>query len=113
MLFAAPYAAHVWGLEPDHQAYRELYYNVKANPQLADKVTTLPLCISNKPGTLTMHGVAGSSMSTLMNETDKQKASKGRSEWTVECTTLDQFVIDKVRGEGDRGVRGEEAWVDD
>ena len=97
MLFATPYAGHVWALEPDPQAYQELYHNVKANPHIADKVTTLQLCISDKPGTLAMHGVPGGSMSTVMEETDKQKAAKGRTEWTVQCMTLDKFIEEKVR----------------
>lgn len=92
VLFAAPYATKVYGLEPDFRAFQELYHNVHANDHLTDKITVLPLCISDKAGTLTMHGQPGSSMSTLMEETDKQKKVAGRTEWTVECMTLDTFV---------------------
>ena len=92
MLFAAPYANKVYGMEPDFRAFSELYWNVHSNDHLADKITVVPLCISDAPGTLTMHGQPGSSMSTLMEETDKQKKIAGRTEWTVECMTLDTFI---------------------
>jgi FkbM family methyltransferase len=86
--------SQVYALEPDFRAFSELYWNVHANPAFEDKVTVKSLCISDKPGTLTMHGQPGSSMSAIgtVEESDKAKKVKGRTEWTVECTTLDAFV---------------------
>ena len=92
MLFSAQYAGRVFALEPDYGAYQELYHNVALNPEVAAKTTVMSFCISDKAGTLTMHGTPGSSMSTVLKETDKQKADKHRTEWTVECMTLDKFV---------------------
>ena len=65
MLFAAPYAARVIGLEPDFFAFRELYWNVHANAHLVDKVTVKSQCIAGKAGTITMYGQPGSSMSAI------------------------------------------------
>ena len=92
MLFAAPYATKVYGMEPDYRAFQELYHNVHANPHLEDKITVLQLCISDKAGVLKMHGQPGSSMSTLMEETEKQKKISGRTEWEVQCMTLEEFI---------------------
>ena len=35
--------------------------------------------------------------SATVEETEKQKKVKGRTEWTIECTTLDVFIEREVR----------------
>ena len=65
VLFSTPYAGKVYALEPDPLAYKQVYWNVKANPHIAAKVTVQNLCISNSSGKISMWGVQGDSMSTL------------------------------------------------
>jgi len=97
VLFSTPYAAKVYALEPDLAAFQQVYWNVKANPHIAPKVSVQNLCISNQSGVLKMQGVPGDSMSTLFTvqtSTDRKDKPAGWSEWEVRCTTLDQFVKD-------------------
>ena len=94
VLFAAPYASHVYALEPDTSAYRELFWNVRANPAIAARTTVMNLCISNSSAPLTMHGVPGSSMSAIshVKELSHHQKEKGFVTWEVQCMTLDAFV---------------------
>ena len=48
--FLASRPLQVYALEPDPTAYQQVYWNVKANPHIAAKVTVLNLCISNTTG---------------------------------------------------------------
>jgi FkbM family methyltransferase len=98
-MFTAPYVAKMGGkvfaMDPDPKAAAQAYWNVQANPKLAQMTTVLPLCISDKPGTLTMRGSQGSSMSSIV-DSDAIKAEVGKAkdtmQWTVDCVRLDAFV---------------------
>ena len=98
VMFATPYAARVYALEPDPTAYKNVYWNVKANPHIAAKVTVKNLCISNASGSLTMSGVPGDSMSQiqLVQHNNNKNNKKDFSVWQIKCTTLDQFVKDQA-----------------
>jgi FkbM family methyltransferase len=91
ILEAAKYADAVYAMEPDFMAYQEAYWNVKLNPDRAAKIDLRNLCISDAPGSLTMYGAPGASMSS-MHPTENQKALPGFTSWTIDCMTLDAFV---------------------
>jgi FkbM family methyltransferase len=95
-LFASSYAKHVYALEPDPGAYQELYWNVKMNPNVLSKITTFPMCIADKPGTILMHGIIGSSMPSLLDDPNAEQHRRdnttGYADFPVECTTLDLWM---------------------
>ncbi len=67
-LYGANLARHVYAFEPDPVAYDELKYNVAINPNIKDKITACPVCISDKcgPTSLGTWSVFGDSMSSLL-----------------------------------------------
>ena len=89
VLFSAPYADAVWAMEPDADAFREAYHNVKLNPEVAAKTNVQQLCISDKAGAIKMYGRPGDSMSTLIHET-KDEQKKGYTSWQVECACVNE-----------------------
>jgi len=95
-LFAAKYADKVYAIEPDPAAYREAHHNIELNPALSAKIDKRRMCISDKPGQLTLYGAPGDSMSSTFKGNEASQGRKGYTSWTVDCTTLDVFI----EGEG-------------
>jgi FkbM family methyltransferase len=92
VLFASQYAEKIYALEPDPAAHREAYHNIHLNPAKAAKIDLRRLCISDKPGQLTLYGSPGDSMSSSFPDRNGGANRKDYQSWNVECTTLDTFI---------------------
>lgn len=67
-LYGASLAKHVYSFEPDPIAFDELQHNVNLNPDLKEKISLHPICISNKCGPVQLgtQSEFGDSMSSLL-----------------------------------------------
>jgi len=92
-LYAAPFAKHVYALEPDPVAWEEVATNVALNPQYHSRITLYPLCISDARSTRTIYGSGGMSDSHIYrNEDMKRKTNALNAIGEVQCYTLPEFV---------------------
>jgi FkbM family methyltransferase len=92
-MFSAPYAKHVYAMEPDPRAYSNVYWNVQANPHIKEKITVQNLCIAGAAGELEMRGRAGDSQSSLLkNAVNPKDQTQEVTTWKVKCVTFDQFL---------------------
>ncbi len=82
-LYAARLAKHVYSLDPDPVAFDELQYNVRANPDLKDKISIGRHCISDRcgPTSIGTQSEFGDSMTSLL-------FGDGDKTVTTDCITL-------------------------
>ncbi|MFP8644891.1 FkbM family methyltransferase [Priestia aryabhattai] len=68
VLYGAHKTKHVYGVEPDSIAFKELVTNVNLNPSISSKVTCINAAITEKSGNTNLYkrGKFGNSMSSLI-----------------------------------------------
>ncbi len=89
VLYAAHRAKRVYGLEPDQRAFAILSENLRANPDLADKVTVLDQAIAPTNGLVEFYyaGDGADSTSSLI-----KSGAKLTNSYQVRTVTLADFV---------------------
>jgi len=89
-LFAAKKGANVFSFEPQDSCFEVLNKNINLN-QLEDKITPLKLALGDIKGKVSFssHKDCNDSGATMI--TDR---SRGRSGYSVDCTTMDNLVKD-------------------
>ena len=93
-VLAASKGAYVYAFEPQHQIFDTLLSNVKANG-FEDRISVVPLGLSNEPCTVDFFEVDGktgsSRMSEIANNKLMEKIRVARS-YEIECTSIDKWV---------------------
>ena len=90
VLYGCQIAKHVYAAEPDVIALESLKNNIKANPELVDKITLYEGCIADRNGIANIaapggkHGLGDSATSLLCNGVVQSKQ--------VELITFDGFI---------------------
>lgn len=89
LLYAANKSKHSFGIEPDSVAYEALKTNIKLNPELKEKITTVNKALSYKSGTMNLYKRTqfGDSSSSLVR-------SLSDDFQTVSVSTLKELVSD-------------------
>lgn len=87
VLYGAHLAKHVYAVEPDPVAFRELNENLNLNSALSSKVTTVPAALSKKSGTANLYvrSEFGDSSSSLI-------PTKSDTSCSVECITIAELI---------------------
>ncbi|ANE46873.1 methyltransferase FkbM [Paenibacillus swuensis] len=87
VLYGSHISKHVYALEPDAVAIKELRNNLKLNPAIAAKVTAIHAALSEKSGTasLYMRSAFGDSSSSLIQTVSDQSCS-------VKCMTIENLI---------------------
>ena len=95
-VLAASKGAYVYAFEPQHQIFHTLLFNIKANG-FEDRISVVPLGLSNTPCTVEFFEVDGktgsSRMSAITNNKFMEQMCVARN-YEIECTSIDKWVND-------------------
>ncbi|PWW31910.1 FkbM family methyltransferase [Cytobacillus oceanisediminis] len=88
VLYGAQIAKHVYALEPDPVAYKELINNIKINPGFVSKITCIKAAMEEKPGLIKLFKrseLGDSSSSVIPTRSEKDYC-------TVRATSIEELT---------------------